>query len=416
MKTLRELYRIGAGPSSSHTMGPRAAAMRFDEMYPTAASFRVVLYGSLAATGKGHLTDVAIHQVIPKRPVEIVWRPDEELPLHTNGMHFEAFDAEGNCLGELEDYSIGGGALLSDHQESVDTYPEKDLAEILAVCDREGLSFWEYAFRREGSEIEAYFEKIWEAMQASVERGLVASGVLPGELCLARKAQSLHRKSQMLSSSLKEDALLSSYAYAVSEENASGQIIVTAPTCGGSGALPATLYFLKNKLGASDGEVIQAIATGGVFGNVVKANASISGAYVGCQGEVGVGCAMAAAAAAQLLGGTPRQIEYAAEMGLEHHLGLTCDPVQGLVQIPCIERNAHAALRAIDCAHFGILSDGIHAISFDDAVSVVLETGEAMSKDFKETSSGGLAKIYRKRYCSECDKVDATRTTPQNRG
>lgn len=401
MKTLKELYRIGTGPSSSHTMGPRAAAARFDALYPEAATFQVDLYGSLAATGKGHLTDVAIHQVFPKRPVEIVWRPDEELPLHTNGMRFEAFDTAGNSLGTLEEYSIGGGALLSDHQESEDTYPEKDLAEILAVCDREGLSYWEYVFRREGDDFEAFLKEIWQVMKESVKRGIAASGVLPGSLCLARKAQSLHRRSQMLSSSLKEDALLSSYAYAVSEENASGQVIVTAPTCGGSGALPATLYFLKKKLGASDGEIVRALATAGIFGNVVKANASISGAYVGCQGEVGVGCAMAAAAAAQLLGGTPRQIEYAAEMGLEHHLGLTCDPVCGLVQIPCIERNAHAALRAIDCAHFGILSDGIHTISFDDVVSVVLETGEAMDTNFKETSTGGLAKIYNRRFCSE---------------
>ena len=407
MKTLKELYRIGAGPSSSHTMAPRAAAERFDAQHPEAVSFRVVLYGSLAATGKGHLTDVAIHQVIPKRPVEIIWRPDEELPLHTNGMHFEAFDADGKGLGTVEEYSIGGGALLSDHVETTEAYPEKNIEEILQLCEHEGISFWEYVALREGEEISDYFDEIWKAMAASVRRGIESPGVLPGDAKLPRKAHALYRKSRMLASGIKDDALLSAYAYGVSEENARGNLIVTAPTCGSSGVLPATLYFLKNKLDASSLDILRAIATAGLFGNAVKSNASISGAYVGCQGEVGAACAMAAAAAAQLLGCSPRQIEYAAEMGLEHHLGLTCDPVLGLVQIPCIERNVHAALRAIDCAHLAALSDGFHAISFDDAVAVLLETGEAMNTDFKETSSGGLAKIYRKRYCVGCDDSDS---------
>lgn len=379
-------------------MAPRTAALRFAERHPASARYRITLYGSLAATGKGHLTDLAVRQAIPECPVELIWKPCSELPLHTNGMLFEAFDSEGVCTGTMEDYSMGGGALFSDHQETEDTYPEKNLAEVLDFCDREGLAYWEYVKHREGEEVMDYFSQIWTVMRESVERGIACDGVLPGELNLPRKAHSLYRKSQLLASSLKEDALLSSYAYAVSEENAAGGVIVTAPTCGGGGVLPATLYFLKDKLGASDFDVRRAIATAGLFGNVVKTNASISGAYVGCQGEVGVGCAMAAAAAAQILGATPRQIEYAAEMGLEHHLGLTCDPVLGLVQIPCIERNAHAALRAIDCAHFGILSDGIHTISFDNVVDVLLETGESLSTDFKETSSGGLAKIYKERY------------------
>lgn len=390
-------------------MAPRAAAERFEAQHPTATTFRVVLYGSLAATGKGHLTDVAIHSVIPKRPVEIIWRPEEELPLHTNGMHFEAFDAEGNCLGTLEEYSIGGGALLSDHVETTEAYPEKNIEEILQLCEREGFSFWEYVAKREGEELFDYFSEVWTVMVESIQRGLENHGVLPGAARLPRKAHSLHRKSRMLAASLKEDALLSSYAYAVSEENASGNTIVTAPTCGASGVLPATLYYLQNELGVSDRDVWRALATAGLFGNAVKSNASISGAYVGCQGEIGAGCAMAAAATAQLLGCSPRQIEYAAEMGLEHHLGLTCDPVLGLVQIPCIERNVHAALRAIDCAHLAALSDGSHAISFDDAVAVLLETGEAMNTDFKETSSGGLAKIYRKRYCGGCDDSDLSK-------
>ena len=380
-------------------MAPRAAALRFAGDFADAASYRVSLYGSLAATGKGHLTDVAIREAMAGRLVEIAWKPEEELPLHTNGMLFEAFDPEGRRVGTMEDYSIGGGALLSDHKESEDTYPERNLADVFEVCARDGLSLWDYVHLREGEGIREHFSEVWKTMQASVERGIACDGVLPGGLNLPRKAKSLYRKSQMLASSLQEDAMLSSYAYAVAEENASGGEIVTAPTCGGCGAVPATLRYLKEKLGASEEDILNAIATAGLFGNLAKANASISGAYVGCQGEVGVGCAMAAAAAAQLLGGTVRQIEYAAEMGLEHHLGLTCDPVQGLVQIPCIERNAHAALRAIDCAHFGILSDGVHTISYDNVVDVLLETGKSLSTDFKETSSGGLARIYRMRYC-----------------
>ena len=405
MKTLRELYRVGVGPSSSHTMAPRAAALRFAREYSEAGSYRVSLYGSLAATGKGHLTDVAIREAMAEHPVEIEWKPDKELPLHTNGMLFEAFDSMGSCIGTMEDYSIGGGALLSDHKESEEAYPEKNLAEVFDVCERDGLSFWEYVYLREGEDIRDHLAEVWQTMQASVERGIACDGVLPGGLNLPRKAKSFYRMSKMLASSLQEDAMLSSYAYAVAEENASGGLIATAPTCGGCGAVPATLYHLKDKLGASESDVLNAIATAGLFGNLAKSNASISGAYVGCQGEVGVGCAMAAAAAAQLLGGTPRQIEYAAEMGLEHHLGLTCDPVMGLVQIPCIERNAHAALRAIDCAHFGILSDGTHTISYDDVVDVLLETGKSLSTDFKETSSGGLARIYKKRYCAGCPTI-----------
>lgn len=368
-------------------MAPRKAAIRFFSSHPEVNRFRVTLYGSLAATGKGHLTDQAIHNALEHGSLDIVWKPAEELSGHTNGMRFEALDESGGVVDQIEDYSIGGGALLSDHQESTDTYPEKNMEEVLVLCSRDGLSFWEYVILREGEEILDLFLSVWHATQASVERGMNANGVLPGDLKLPRKALSMYRKSKMLSAGLEEDALLCSYAYAVSEENAAGGVIVTAPTCGGGGVVPATLYYLREKFGVREEEILRSIATAGLFGNIVKTNASISGAYVGCQGEVGVGCAMAAAAAAQLLGGTPRQIEYAAEMGLEHHLGLTCDPVLGLVQIPCIERNAHAALRAIDCAHLALLSDGAHTISFDNVVEVMLETGQSLASDFKETSS-----------------------------
>ncbi len=265
---------------------------------------------------------------------------------------------------------------------------------------RAGRSFWEYVERYEGEDVWNFLNRIWAAMCECVERGLDSEGVLPGDLGLFRKARSLFRKSTILGNDIRTEALLAAYAYAVAEENASGGHVVTAPTCGASGVLPAVLYHLKTKLDCNRMDILRALATAGLFGNMVKQNGSISGAAVGCQGEVGVACAMAAAAATQLLGGSLRQIEYAAEMGLEHHLGLTCDPVHGLVQIPCIERNAHAATRALSCCHFALLSDGLHRISFDDAVTVLLETGQAMASPYRETSTGGLARIYEKRITS----------------
>jgi L-serine dehydratase len=406
MKSLRELYRIGQGPSSSHTMGPRAAARRFLRHHPKAANIRVTLHGSLAATGKGHLTDLALRQAIIDRPLEILWRPGEELPEHTNGMVFEAFDGDGRLIGDAREYSIGGGALLSDSGYG-ERYRELDLRAVLRRVEKEFGNFWAYVFTAEDEEFPAYLEEVWRAMCASVERGLDETGPLPGALHLMRKSREFLDASTGGGAKFRECALVSAYAYAVSEENASGGMIVTAPTCGASGILPAVLYFLQNEQPRKPTRaIVQALATAGLFGNVIKHNASISGAYVGCQGEVGAACAMAAAAFAQLLGGTPRQIEYAAEMGLEHHLGLTCDPVLGLVQIPCIERNVHAALRAIDCAHLALLSDGEHRISFDDTVSVLLETGEAMSRNFKETSLGGLARIYHRRFAGKGEKKE----------
>jgi L-serine dehydratase len=396
MKTLRELYRIGHGPSSSHTMGPYRAAAQFLRKYPDAVSFRVTLYGSLAATGKGHLTDVAIQEALTKHDVEIIWKPSEELPLHPNGMLLEALGESREVLSTQEEYSVGGGALLSDG-ELGDIYLAKTLSDILAHCDKSGESFWGYVVRCEGEDIWNFLDEIWAAMCESIEKGLDSEGQLPGGLNLFRKAHSFFRKSTMLAADIRSDALLAAYAYAVAEENACGGRVVTAPTCGSCGVLPAVLYYLNNKLDCSRMDIVRALATAGLFGNIVKTNGSISGAAVGCQGEVGVACAMAAAAATQLLGGSPRQIEYAAEMGLEHHFGLTCDPVRGLVQIPCIERNAHAATRAVSCCHFALLSDGLHWISFDDAVLVLLETGQALPTLYRETSAGGLARIYEKR-------------------
>ncbi|MEE9912796.1 MAG: L-serine ammonia-lyase, iron-sulfur-dependent, subunit alpha [Deltaproteobacteria bacterium] len=396
MNTLRELYRIGRGPSSSHTMGPYVAAARFLKKYPDASSFGVALHGSLAATGRGHGTDGAILESLKGYKVEFTWKPDHELPLHPNGMRFEALDQTGKVIGSMEEYSVGGGALLSD-AASARIYPPKTLSMILEHCEESGERFWDYVVRYEGAGIIPYLVDIWRAMVESVESGVNSEGLLPGPLGLSRKSRCFYRKSLMMEPVSARDAVLAAYAYGVAEENACGHWIVTAPTCGASGVVPAVIYYLKNRMNCTDQDIVCALGTAGLFGNIVKEYGSISGAAVGCQGEVGTACAMAAAAAAQLMGGSPRQIEYAAEMGLEHHLGLTCDPVCGLVQIPCIERNAHAAIRALTCANLALLSDGIHRISFDDVVQVLLETGKALPNLYRETSTGGLAKIYEKR-------------------
>jgi L-serine dehydratase len=399
MESIREIFRIGHGPSSSHTMGPRKAAQHFLQRHPDAAAFRVSLYGSLAATGRGHLTDQALEQVFAPNPVEIVWVPQEELPLHPNGMRFEAFDPAGKLLESWEVYSVGGGALLdaAGSEAAPKVYQLTSMEALLEHANRTGESFWEYVKAHEQGDIFAYLGEIWEVMSAAIKRGLTQVGVLPGGLGLGRKAHIFHRKSALYGADLKKHALIWSYALAVSEENASGGEIVTAPTCGASGVLPAVLRYLQETLACSDEDILRALATAGLVGNFVKHNASISGAEVGCQGEVGTACAMAAAAATQLHGGTGRQIEYAAEMGLEHHLGLTCDPVDGLVQIPCIERNAHAATRALSCCHFALLSGGEHKITFDEITRVMKETGQALPSIYRETSGGGIAQAYRQR-------------------
>ncbi len=397
MKSLLELFRIGHGPSASHTLAPARAAATFRKDQPRAAAFHVSLYGSLAATGKGHLTDRAITESFHPHPVTFDWHPDQTRPEHPNAMRFEALDAEGHMLAAREEFSVGGGALLSD-RAGPEVYPFESMEAMLNHCRDQGVALWEIVQEREGDRIGPHLAAAWQAMRRNVRRGLHTSGTLPGGLRLERKAQSLHRKSRMLEPACRDEALLAAYACAVAEESAAGGETVTAPTCGSSGVLPAVLYHLQTGLHLSEPDVLHALATAGVFGNVVKTNGSISGAEVGCQGEVGTACAMAAAAAAQLYGGSPRQIEYAAEMGLEHHFGLTCDPVAGLVQIPCIERNAHAALRAVSCARFAMLSDGRHHISFDDAVSVLLETGRNLSILYRETATGGLARVYQARF------------------
>lgn len=380
-------------------MGPRVAAKQFAESNPAASSFEVTLYGSLAATGKGHLTDVAILQSLqPTAPVEIKWEPAVFLPFHPNGMRFRAFNMAGDLINERVCYSVGGGAVVNEGETSPQTpevYPLNNLTDILEWCNKMGCSYWEYVEQCEGPEIWAYLADVWSTMRAAVERGIDREGVLPGPLHLPRRAATYHVRASGYKSNLQSRGLVFAYALAVSEENASGGEIVTAPTCGSCGVIPAVLYHLQKSRDFSDARIYRALATAGLIGNVVKTNASIAGAEVGCQGEVGVACAMAAAAANQLFGGSPAQIEYAAEMGLEHHLGMTCDPVCGLVQIPCIERNAYAAARALDANLYSAFTDGIHRVSFDRVVEVMKQTGHDLPSIYKETSEGGLARTWR---------------------
>lgn len=397
MESIRDLYRIGYGPSSSHTMGPRRAAELFRQQHPEGARFRITLYGSLAATGKGHMTDAAIYSALSPFPAEIIWKPDVFLPMHPNGMEFEALDGAGAVLAQWRVYSVGGGKLQMENEppESKPVYDLHSMTEILKYCTQSGKTFWEYVQEREGPGIWEHLSEVNQVMHAAIDRGIHTEGVLPGGLGLARKAWTFYRKIRMSGGPLVKEGFLPAYALAVSEENATGGQIVTAPTCGSCGVLPAVIHHIEDMVETSREDVLRALATAGLVGSLIKYNASISGAEVGCQGEIGSACAMAAAAAAQLMGGSIRQIEYAAEMGLEHHLGLTCDPVNGLVQIPCIERNVFAATRALDCATFAGYSDGGHRVSFDDVVQVMKRTGRDLPRLYRETAEGGLAIIYR---------------------
>ena len=401
MESIKQIYRIGYGPSSSHTMGPRRAAQMFLDRLKDKlpfARFEVTLYGSLAATGRGHMTDVAVLSILkPVAPTTILWEPKIFLPFHPNGMLFRAFDAEGKELDNWTIFSIGGGTLANEEyneQKTVEVYEMSKIRDIQHWCESTGHSYWEYVEECEGAEIWDYLAEVWDVMQEAVRRGLEAEGILPGGLGIRRKASDYMIRAKGYGSSIKSRGLVYAYALAVSEENACGGRIVTAPTCGSCGVLPAVLYHLKETREFRDSRILRALATAGLFGNVVRTNASISGADVGCQGEVGVACAMAAGAASQLFGGTAAQIEYASEMGLEHHLGLTCDPVGGLVQIPCIERNAFAAARALDANTFSNFSDGKHRVSFDQVVEVMRQTGKDLPSLYKETSEGGLAKEW----------------------
>lgn len=398
METIKKIYKIGYGPSSSHTMGPHRAAEMFAARTKQAVRYRVTLYGSLAATGRGHHTDLAIIRGLAPKEVEIVWRADVVKPFHPNGMLFEALDADGKPVDTWLVYSIGGGYLATEEGDvplditpEGEVYPHNTMKDIMDYIDKEGLSFWEYVEQCEDGNLWFYLEEMWCQMQQTIEEGLQDDRVIAGGLHLRSKAHQYFIRASAFKASLQSRALVIAYALATSEQNACGGRIVTAPTCGSSGVLPAVLYHLKKNHGFGDREILRAMATAGLFANVIKTNASISGAEVGCQGEVGSACVMAAVASNQLFGGSPKQIEYAAEMAMEHNLGLTCDPLCGLVQIPCIERNAMAALRALDINIYAMMSDGRHIISFDKVVKTMKLTGKDLPSLYKETSLGGLA-------------------------
>lgn len=400
METIKTIYKIGHGPSSSHTMAPRRAAEMFAKRFVgnRPNGFRVHLYGSLAATGKGHMTDVAILDVLEKiAPTKILWEPTIVPEFHTNGLLFEAIGEGDKVLDSWEVYSIGGGSLANkdfDESRNEQIYPHSTLMDIMNYCHQERITYWEYVERFDDPAVWDHLAEVWQVMRSAVKRGLEAEGILPGGLNLRRKAGEYMIRAKGYRSNVSTRGLVYAYALAVSEENAAGNIVVTAPTCGSSGVMPAVLYHLQTSREFPDRMIYRALATAGLFGNIARTNASISGAEVGCQGEVGVACSMAAAAANQLFGGSLNQIEYAAEMGLEHHLGLTCDPICGLVQIPCIERNAFAAARALDSNTYSTFSTGFHRVNFDQVVEVMKQTGHDLPSLYKETSEGGLATNY----------------------
>lgn len=396
MESLRELFKIGKGPSSSHTMGPERAANIIKKRFGENGEYVVDLYGSLSMTGKGHLTDYIIHETLGENcQVNFC---EETLPFHPNGMVFHIYQ-DGELKDDITAYSVGGGSIVWEGEDDFslsrkNVYREKNLKEILETLDRNAYSFYDYVMEHENALFVDYLYEILDTMFDSVERGLKREGTIPGKLQLPRVAKQMYTQAINLpAGSERETLILSSYAYAVAEENASGQTIVTAPTCGSSGVLPAILYYCYKQLNVEKPRLIKALAVAGVFGNVIKNNASISGADAGCQAEIGSACAMGAALYAWILGLNNSLIEYAAEMGLEHNLGLTCDPVGGYVQIPCIERNGYAALRAIDCAIYAKNLGYVrkNKVSFDAVVNVMKNTGHDLNKAYKETSLGGLA-------------------------
>lgn len=397
MESLRELYKIGKGPSSSHTMGPEKAAKLFKEEYKSATRFKVVLMGSLAKTGKGHRTDYIIIETLKTKDCEIVFDLKADTPYHPNTMQLFAYEGERE-LGSWEVYSVGGGSIeIKGHETFIPkkVYPLNSFAEIAKYCAEHNMRLWQYVELYEGEEIWNYLSQIWHAMQNAIQEGLATEGELFGGLGVQRKARYLLSQRHIdENAETKENRLVCAYAFAVSEQNAACGTIVTAPTCGSCGILPAVLKYVKDKRGFSEMEILHGIATAGLIGNLIKTNASISGAECGCQAEVGSACAMAAAAIGEIYEMSINQIEYAAEVAIEHHLGLTCDPIRGLVQIPCIERNAVAAMRAINAINLANFLTNTRKISFDVVVQTMYETGRDLSHRYRETSEGGLAKLY----------------------
>ncbi len=396
METIKELYKIGKGPSSSHTMAPREACRLFFEQHSDAENIKVVLYGSLAKTGKGHLTDKAIAEAFAPKEVEVVFDKITVLP-HPMTMDIIATCSEEEVSWRV--YSLGGGRLRIHGDAEIEAkiiYPHTKFDQIKSYCTINDLRLYEYAKTFEGEDLYDYLHEVWAAMKYSIKQGLNTSGTLDGGLNVQRKAKWLVNQRHMdESSETRENRLVCAYAYAVSEQNASGGQIVTAPTCGACGVLPAVLYYVQKRRGYTDNEIAKALASAGIIGNIIKTNASISGAECGCQAEIGSACAMAAAALAELYGMDLDQIEYAAEICIEHHLGLTCDPILGLVQIPCIERNAVAAMRAMNAVSLANFLTGSRLISFDTVVETMYETGRDLIPGYRETSESGLAKLYK---------------------
>ena len=401
MKSIRDLYKVGKGPSSSHTMGPERAARIFKQENPDAERYEVTLYGSLALTGVGHGTDRVLSEVLAPTPTEIIFSQKDPGDLrHPNTLDFAAYKGE-EKFASMRVESIGGGDIVIEGRESSepdDVYPENSFAEIAQYCRWRYISLREYVELNEGAEIWDFLQTIWHTMRAEVEEGLEATGILPGGLNVQRKARYLYERQHAQEiPQVRELQLVCAYAFAAAEQNAANGTIVTAPTCGSCGVLPAVLMYLQGKYHYSDLRMAHALGVAGIIGNLIRRNASISGAECGCQAEIGSACSMAAAAMCELMEFPIEQIEYAAEIAMEHHLGLTCDPICGLVQIPCIERNAVAAKRAMDAFNLSGLLCGSRNISFDMVVRTMYETGISMNRAFRETSEGGLAKLYSRR-------------------
>ena len=396
MKSLKQLYKIGVGPSSSHTMGPVKATERFLSQYDGYDSYTVTLYGSLAMTGEGHGTDRAIVGAFGKRHVTVIFDKTTKC-VHPNTMDFEAFKVGCEPV-KMQIFSIGGGEILVAGETVAadkEVYPHDTFQQIKDYCADNGLRYWQYAVHFDEHDVMTYMRHVWKAMQTSVKQGLVAEGILPGGLNVVRRAKTLYSAQTDRTRHIRKDRIVAAYAFAVGEQNAAGGKVVTAPTCGSSGVLPAVFTYAKEQQGFSDADICKALLTAGIVGNIVKTNASISGAECGCQAEIGTACAMAAAGLAELYGMSLDEIEYSAEVALEHHLGLTCDPVCGLVQIPCIERNAVGAMRAINAVSLANFLADSRKISFDTVVSAMYETGRDIAESYRETSTGGLAKLYK---------------------
>ncbi len=396
MKSIKYIYKTGYGPSSSHTMGPALACERFSKENPDAELYKVYLYGSLAKTGKGHGTDSVIKKCFKGKNVEIIFDFENKALPHPNTMDIIAIK-DGSEISRVRVMSVGGGSIAYENGETEiekDNTSFSDFESIAKYCSEKNITLWDYVKQTEESDIESYLFNVWANMKKSIENGLNDSGVLPGGLNVQKKAKHLYSQCHIdESEQTRENRLVCSYAFAVSEQNADGGIIVTAPTCGASGVLPAVLYYYQVKRGYTDAQIVAALGVAGLIGNLVKHNASISGAECGCQAEIGTACAMASAGLGQLFSLRIDQIEYAAEIAIEHHLGLTCDPIKGLVQIPCIERNAVAAMRAINAVNLANFLCDTRKISLDDVIKTMKETGINICHRFRETSEGGLAKL-----------------------